>query len=69
MFHILAQRREGAAHVVQVGTTFANQDFLGDANAWQSGHHAEMCGDAKPARVRDAMAIEEGEVWFLRQSF
>ena len=41
---------------------FADQDLLGDADARQVGGDAEVRGDAQPARVGDAVAVDEGEV-------
>jgi len=45
----------------------AYQLRFGHADARQVGHHAKVCGNAQPARMADAMAIDEHQVRCARQ--
>ncbi|KAG1244473.1 hypothetical protein G6F66_015660 [Rhizopus arrhizus] len=45
----------------------AHQFRLGHADAWQVGDHAQVRGDAQPARMADAVAIDEDQVGRVRQ--
>src|SRR3546814_15879511 len=65
---LVSQRRIRAAHLVWLGAA-ADEDLLCHANARQSGGDAEVRGNAEPARVRDAVAVYEGQVRRLRQFF
>ena len=58
----VAQWGERAAHVVQGHARCADEDFLRHADAGQAGGDAEMRGDAEPARMGDAVAVDECEV-------
>src|SRR3546814_15226192 len=65
---LVAQRRIGAAHLVWSGAA-ADEDLLGHANARQAGGPAEARANAQPARMRAAVAVDEGQVRRLRPSF
>src|SRR3546814_3366129 len=57
-----------SAHLVCLGAA-ADEDLVGLAKARQSAGDAEVRGNAEPARMRDAVAVDEGQVRRLRQFF